>query len=955
MRFTRLLALCAIFASFFSLAARAGVAPFDLVGPDLQVTVTRGHKTLPIAQVPNLALGDRLWIRADLPSTQSEHYLLIVAFLRGATNPPPKKWFHRCETWEKRCARNGMRLPVPPGAEQVLVFLAPETDGDFRTLIGAVRGRPGAFVRTSQDLNQATLDISRLNRYLDVIQSLDASAPERLSKAAPRLARSLAIKVNVKCLQRIPQLQAPCLMRGGQSLILNDGHSTSIVEALTSGPAAALAMEASYTPQLSYGYYSPYIASVLDIARIFSSFTTAHYQYIPALATQHGDMLSLTLNTPPSFHDPKSVLVTALPAIEASQLPPLHAVDPKESFCVRKTPLVLPVEGAPLVFSTQYAHHMRLRLMARSGQTINLPARADAELGGFVIDTQSLDTASLAATVHGTLRGQWGFARYEGPRFTLENPSAQGWSVATPGEAAVIVGREDTIHLTADNVSCIDDITVHDAAGQVIKTQWKAVRAGEVQVQLPLQHAQPGPLSVIVKQFGPHASVTVPLEAYSEPASLDRFTLHAGDTQGFLKGSRLDEVAGLTLDGVAFVPGTLTTHQGVDRLTLTAQNPQAAAQLKPGESGLASVRLKDGRILTLPDAVAAPRPGVVLIAKSVYLPRTNALSHITLVDSNELPQHAQLTFSVRAKWPAAFDRDEMIEVATADGSYSATLSLTNGGITLESQSVAIATLDPARAFGSSAFGPLRFRVIDAGVKGDWQSLVTLVRLPQLHKLVCPATPKLACKLTGTDLFLLDAIANDPAFQHPVEVPDGFPGYALPVPHPEDGKLYVKLRDDPQVINLASIAARHLPASPSPLADLPAGTARTKITPHKASNRSTAAQIPVPARQHAAQAADTALAVGDTVALPRSVPPSPAVAKPQAGRTPGTALVPHKVSSAGVGPRSRAPTPSAPASVPATPPAPSSVSTAPSGSPSERPPQGDHAPSGPIAGTGARWR
>ncbi len=52
---------------------------------------------------------------------------------------------------------------MPEGAEQVLVFLAPQATGDFKTLIGAVQGRPGAFVRTSQDLNQATLDSSRLD------------------------------------------------------------------------------------------------------------------------------------------------------------------------------------------------------------------------------------------------------------------------------------------------------------------------------------------------------------------------------------------------------------------------------------------------------------------------------------------------------------------------------------------------------------------------------------------------------------------------------------------------------------------------------------------------------------------------------------------------------------------------------------------------------------------------
>src|SRR5579863_9655709 len=344
-------------------AAHADPAPFDLAGPTHEVKVTRGNETLPVSQVPNLAAGDRVWIKADLPSTQSAHYLLVTAFLSGATNPPPADWFYRCETWAKPCSEQGLTVTIPASAQQVLVFLAPETRGDYRTLVDAVRGRPGAFVRTSQDLNQATLDRSRLEQYLLAIRKLDETDPGRLKLAAPLLARSLAIKVDEKCLDRLPELQAPCLMKGQESLILNDGHSTSIVEALTSGPASDLAMEASFTPQLSYGYYSPYIASVLAIARILSSLHTAQYQYIPALASQQQDRLALTLNTPPSFHNPKSVLVTALPAVE-----------PKEIFCARETSLVLPVEGAPLVFSTGYAHDVTLTLTSKDGKTIDLPA-----------------------------------------------------------------------------------------------------------------------------------------------------------------------------------------------------------------------------------------------------------------------------------------------------------------------------------------------------------------------------------------------------------------------------------------------------------------------------------------------------------------------------------------------------------------------------------------------------
>ena len=305
-----LLALLASLA--FVRAIGAESAPFDLAGPTLEVRVTRGERTLPISEVPDLAAGDRIWIKADLPATQSAHYLMVLAFLEGSTNPPPANWFFRCETWAGQCAQQGLTVTVPPDAQQVILFLAPETGGDFKTLVNAVRGRPGAFVRASQDLNQASLDRARLEAYLHSIRELGEADQTRLRQATPLLARSLAIKVNDKCLDRLPELQAPCLMQGQESLILNDGHSTSIVEALTTGPASDLALEASSTPQMGYGYYSPYIASVLDIARIMGSFHTAQYQYIPALASQADDRMALTLNTPPSFHKP--ILVSSLRA-----------------------------------------------------------------------------------------------------------------------------------------------------------------------------------------------------------------------------------------------------------------------------------------------------------------------------------------------------------------------------------------------------------------------------------------------------------------------------------------------------------------------------------------------------------------------------------------------------------------------------------------------------------------
>ncbi|HVN41422.1 MAG TPA: hypothetical protein VMT50_01475, partial [Steroidobacteraceae bacterium] len=145
--------------------AHAGPASFDLAGPLLEITVTRGETSRPITQVPNLLEGDRLLIRADLPASQSAHYLMVTAFLRGPTNPPPDDWFHKCETWTDACRRAGLTVTVPHDALSVIVFFAPQTGGDYKTLVSAVQGRPGAFVRAAQDLNQAALDRARLERY----------------------------------------------------------------------------------------------------------------------------------------------------------------------------------------------------------------------------------------------------------------------------------------------------------------------------------------------------------------------------------------------------------------------------------------------------------------------------------------------------------------------------------------------------------------------------------------------------------------------------------------------------------------------------------------------------------------------------------------------------------------------------------------------------------------------
>src|ERR1700740_2779430 len=381
--------------SFVARTSRADSSAFDLAGPRIQMTVTRAGNTLPISDVPNLQPGDRLWIHPDFPESQSVRYLLIVAFLRGSTNPPPDNWFTRAETWNKQVRQEGIVVTGPRDAQQTLLFLAPETGGDFGTLRTAVRGKPGAFVRASQDLNQASLDRLRLQKYISAGKETSEPDPRALHERSILLGRTLSIKLDQQCFDKPTEQQGPCLTQNTDQLVLDDGHSQSMVTALTSGPSSDFIGAVSATSLAGGGFYSAYVGAIVDLARILNSIHTAEYQYIPALALPKQQQLNLRLNNPPSFRKPKSVLVVGLPAVEAAQLPPLRAVNAEEVFCLQKSPLVLPVEGAPLVFATDIAHDFFLHIESKSGAGMDLPALADAARGGFLIDTHGLHAGQL--------------------------------------------------------------------------------------------------------------------------------------------------------------------------------------------------------------------------------------------------------------------------------------------------------------------------------------------------------------------------------------------------------------------------------------------------------------------------------------------------------------------------------------------------------------------------------
>lgn len=312
---------------------------------------------------------------------------------------------------------------------------------------------------------------------------------------------------------------------------------------------------------------------------------------------------------------------------------------------------------------------------------------------------------------------------------------------------------------------------------------------------------------MLIREFGMREADEIPLHTYAEAARLDSFTIHEGDTDGLLKGTRLDQVKTLELKTASFNPDTLSRANQQDELRLIAADALSVAQLHHGDAMLVHVTLKDGRTLDLKTTIEPPRPRVSILSKSVQLDDSDSPAVVHLGSAEELPQDGRLNFFLKSKAPESFSATERIEVATSDESFRVLLSFKDGNLTLQDSSTVFAVLDPMKLLGPSAFGPLKLRPIGPdGLEGDWQPLVNLVRIPKLKGFRCVPAADKQCTLTGDKLFLLESVSADPDFANSVSVPEGFVEDALTIPPPKAKTLYIKLRDDPATVDVAVLPA-----------------------------------------------------------------------------------------------------------------------------------------------------
>lgn len=529
---------------------------------------------------------------------------------------------------------------------------------------------------------------------------------------------------------------------------------------------------------------------------------------------------------------------------------------------------MLPVEGAPLVFSTSFAHDLVLHLnypedtKPDGEHPQDIPLTADAFHGGLaltvtpkrhalpqpdVATAASQPSAQTPATgpLTGTIRGSWGFDPFTGPTMPLQDVPGSNWRLVS--DEPLISGKDRHVFLTSSGTGCVESIHLEPASGKHEKESWKpADKPNVIDVTLNAPAHDSGAIHLAIHQFGDANPATVSLVPYSEPAKLDALHFHAGDTAAVLVGTGLEQVRQAEFGGLTFKPtgegsSSAPLLNGKSELHLALPADAKAPALPVGGSLTAKVALNDGRTLHLAITVERARPAVSLISKA-DVPASEMRRgqlRIRLTSEDDLPVGDALMFSLKSTQP--FPRNGSVEISNADGSLHTAFSVDGGSLILEDPQTLLATLQPLKSLGSSAFGPIRLRAVAPdGTAGDWIPLITLVRLPTLDVLSCPvaappvsqrkepntattvppdvptetpiaplsaqpaAPPPMPCMLSGSSLYFIDSIAADESFANAVKVPAGFVGSSIAVPPPTGAVYYLRLRDDPTVTNTVTL-------------------------------------------------------------------------------------------------------------------------------------------------------
>lgn len=402
--------------------------------------------------------------------------------------------------------------------------------------------------------------------------------------------------------------------------------------------------------------------------------------------------------------------------------------------------------------------------------------------------------SSTDLIVTGSIHGYWEFDPFEGPTVNLQQ--VDGKDLKAVDGSKLMAGQDNKLTLKADGIACVEHVALAREKDKDIDVNFKPGAGKDekntLALDVSLKTVQPGGYALTVKQYGGKDVEKIPLTAYDAGINFDTIKIHVGDDAFVMTGRGLKDVVSVELAKQTFMPA----GDGNDDETL---HLHAGAGVSPENGSEATVKLKDGRTMPVKVSAEAARPTLELLSfKATPEPREGAIP-VTLGAKDDIALDGKLTFVVQTK--DVFSRSQTVEVATANGAVKTTLSMASNTLVLQDDHTAVATLNPLKAFGESAFGKLVMRpVAQDGTPRDRTGLGVLVRAPKITAIHCTTTDAPTCTVDGSQLFLVQSFAAGKDFAKPTDVPTGFADISITVPTPADGTtIYLKLRDYPSAL------------------------------------------------------------------------------------------------------------------------------------------------------------
>jgi len=193
----------------------------------------------------------------------------------------------------------------------------------------------------------------RVEAYLAQVKVTSQTDLKSLKERTEMATRSLGIKLAQQCFDKPIDQQAPCLAQNPEGLVLDDANTQSLVSQLTGGDTAALMNAISSSNMAGAGAYSPTSApssipsgSSLPCIRAFSIYSGAGFA--------NADTLNLAAQRAALVSQPQVCGGRRPASLGPAKPEPLHPVASADSFCAQKPGLVLPAEGAPMVFASDW-------------------------------------------------------------------------------------------------------------------------------------------------------------------------------------------------------------------------------------------------------------------------------------------------------------------------------------------------------------------------------------------------------------------------------------------------------------------------------------------------------------------------------------------------------------------------------------------------------------------------